>query len=240
MSEDFLPLLAVEPDKIADRVLVCGDPARAKKIAERLDRAEEISYNREYRLFNGRKDGEKISVVSHGVGAAGAAVCFEELISGGAREIIRVGTAGSLAPDRLEDGDIVIASAAVRKDGVTHQLVETEFPATADVELTRRLQKSADNMGLKTCTGIVLTADVFYPELEEVPNDYYSQTGALAVEMEASALFVIASLNEVRAGAVMAIDGIAVDWAADEYDPHREEVDKAVAKEIELALRALE
>jgi len=239
MSENFLPLLAVDSEKIAGKVLVCGDPARAAKIADHLDEAEEVSYNREYRLFNGDLQGERINVVSHGVGAAGAAVCFKELIKGGAEEIIRVGTAGSLAPDKLEDGDIVIASAAVREEGVTHQLVSAEYPAVADPGLTGSLCRTAEEMSVDYCRGIVLTADVFYPELEEVPNNYYSRTGAVAVEMEASALFVISSLNDVKAGALMAVDGIAVDWAADEYDPHREEVDRAVEREIEIALRAL-
>ncbi len=239
MSQSFLPLLAVEPENVADKVLVCGDPDRALKIADRLDRSEEINYNREYRFINGSLKGEDITVVSHGVGAAGAAVCFKEIVRGGAEEIIRVGTAGSLAPDKLKDGDIVIASAAVRKEGVTHQLVEAEFPAAADVELTRRLQQTAEEMALNHCTGIVLTSDVFYPEMEETPENYFSQAGALAVEMEASALFVIASLNGVKAGALMAIDGVAVDRAAEDYNPHREEVDRAVEKEIDLALKAL-
>src|SRR6056297_3459630 len=110
-TDSFLPLLKLPAEEIKEKVIVCGDPERAEKIAKKLDGFEEISYNREYRVFNGSKAGVELTVASHGVGGPGAAVCFEELIRGGARKIIRVGTAGSLNPD-IKDGDIVIASAA--------------------------------------------------------------------------------------------------------------------------------
>ncbi len=82
----------------------------------------------------------------------------------------------------------------------------------------------------------MLTVGAFYPELEELPSDYFSKTDAVAVEMEASVLFLIASLNGVRAGGVMAIDGMAVDFDADSYDPHREVVDAGIDRAIEIAL----
>lgn len=241
MSKDtiFLPILKVDSSLINEKVIVCGDPARAEKIAGRLDSAEEISFNREYRLFNGTKNNVDISVVSHGVGAAGAAVCFEELIKGGAREIIRVGTAGSLSGE-IADGDIVIASAAVREDGLTEQLIAMPYPAVASKELIDRLEWAAKETNIRTKTGIVLTVGAFYPELEGLPNNYYSRANVLAVEMEASALFVIAGIHGVEAGAIFAIDGIAVDFDADKYNPHRDKIDKAIEDEIEIAVKAIE
>jgi len=234
-EEDFLPILKVAPEKVSSCVLVCGDPVRAGKISRKFDTAEEVSFNREYRLINGKIGGEEITVVSHGVGAAGAAVCFKELVKGGAKEIIRVGTAGSLDPE-ITDGDVVIATGAIREDGVGSQLVSQSYPAIANYRLVDSLNESAGKLGYRSRTGIVLTVGAFYPELEELPSDYFSQTDAVAVEMEASILFLIASLNEVRAGGVMAIDGMAVDFDADSYDPHREVVDAGIDRAIEIAL----
>ncbi len=237
MTETFLPILKVDSRKINEKVIVCGDPARAAAIAAKLDTAEEIGYNREYRLFNGVKDGVKITVASHGVGAAGAAVCFEELIKGGAQEIIRVGTAGSLNME-IVDGDIVIASGAVREDGLTQQLISPSYPAIASHELTSRLEQAGLSSGIAFNTGIVLTIAAFYPELEELPNNYFSKANVIAVEMEASALFVIASLHGIKAAAIMAIDGIAIDFDADSYNPHRDKVSQAIEDEIEVAIQA--
>lgn len=239
MTENtFLPILKIDSRKIKERVIVCGDPSRAAKIADKLDYAEEISYNREYRLFNGVSNGAEMTIASHGVGASGAAVCFEELIKGGAKEIIRVGTAGSLNKD-IVDGDIVIASGAVREDGLTQQLISQSYPAIASHELTNKLEKAGVDIGINTNTGIILTIAAFYPGLEDLSNNYFSKANVIAVEMEASALFVIASLCGIKAAAIMAIDGIAIDFDADSYNPHRDEVKRAIENEIEIAITAL-
>lgn len=233
-----MPILKTNSKNIRKKVLVCGDPDRADQIASFLSEAEEISYNREYKLINGLYKQKPVSVLSHGVGGPGAGVAFKELIKGGAEEIIRVGTAGSLTKD-IRDGDIVIAAAAVRNDGLTEQLVDLSYPAVADWGLTARLNQAAKDLAIKTSTGIVSTIAAFYPEVEALSNNYFSQAQVIAVEMEASALFVLASLNKIKAGAVLAIDGIAVDFDADSYNPHREEVSQAIEKEIILALEAL-
>ena len=237
-QKEFLPILKTNSKNISKKVLVCGDPGRAVQIADFLSEREEVSYNREYKLLNGLYNNQQISVLSHGVGGPGAGVAFKELIKGGAEEIIRVGTAGSLSRD-IKDGDLVIASAAVRNDGLTEQLVDLSYPAVADWELVAKLNRTAQELEIKTRTGIVSTIASFYPELEELSNNYFSQAQAIAVEMEASALFIIASLNQIKAAAVLAIDGIAVDFDADSYNPHREKVSQAVNKEIVLALEAL-
>ena len=239
MSEEMLPILKTTPDKINNKVIVCGDPGRVDKISKYLNNIEEVSYNREYKLINGNFKGERLSVVSHGIGAAGAAVCFEEIIKGGAEEIIRIGTAGSLNLS-IEDGDIVIAKAAIREDGLTEQLVKKEYPAVADLDLTKNLLTAANELtDNQVQSGIILTVGAFYPEVEPLPNNYYSEARALAVEMEASVLFLIASLHGVAASGIFAIDGIAIDFDADSYNPHREKVDQAIENSIKIGLEAI-
>jgi len=234
----LLPILKVTTGVIHPKVLVCGDPARAVMIAAKLDTAEEISRHRGYVMFNGEKDGVELTVVSHGIGASGAAVCFEELIQGGATEIIRIGTPGSLQPD-IAVGDIVLATGAIRKDGTTDQLVPPAYPAVASHRLLAKLEQASKALQIPTSSGIVLTVAALYPGVLELPNKLYSRASAIAVDMEVSALFVIASLHNVEAGAVLAIDGMAIDFDAANYDPHRELVDLAIEKESELAIRAI-
>ncbi len=104
---NFLPNLKLASDCLPERVIVCGDQARAKIIAELMDNPTKLGENREYHSYSGSWKGTKVAVVSHGVGAPGAAVCFEELIMGGAQTIIRVGTAGSYQKG-VQPGSIVI------------------------------------------------------------------------------------------------------------------------------------
>lgn len=87
--------------------------------------------------------------------------------------------------------------------------------------------------------GITLTLDVFYSGAITFPHKQYKKAGVLAVEMENSALFTIASLRGVRAGSILAIDGFADANLSEEYNPDKNEVKFAVQKEIEIALQAI-
>ena len=238
-----LPLLRARVADLSDRALVVGDPARAARVAERLDDVRQLSANREYHVYAGAWKGVPVTVASHGVGAAGAAVCFEELARGGVTRIIRSGTAGGIQP-AVVDGAIVVATGAVRAEGVSHQLVPTEFPAIATPELTVALSAAAAETGLRVHRGIVLTGDMFYPSdvITGIDHHLWQRAGIVAVEMEAAALFVIASLHGIESGAVFAIDGnplAAKDEAMDGYDPYREVVTQAVDGALTAALDTL-
>lgn len=234
----MLPILKIYPGQVAPRVIVCGDPFRAKTIADHLEDMTEVAHNREYRLFNGLYRGTSVTVASHGVGAAGAAVCFEELIKAGAQIIIRVGTAGSLTPS-IVDGDLIVATGAVREDGVTDQLVPRSFPAISDSQIADTLYAVAQEKGVRAGKGIVLSLGAFYPGILPLPNSLMSKAGVIGVEMEVSALLVIASLRGVRAGAILAVDGMAIEFEGDAYNPNRSLVAEAVAREIDIALEAI-
>ncbi|MCR4403542.1 MAG: nucleoside phosphorylase [Firmicutes bacterium] len=234
----ILPILKIRPGEISSYVVVCGDPGRTGIIAKHLENVREVAYNREYRVVNGVYRGTPVTVASHGVGAAGACVCFEELIKAGARVLIRVGTAGSLSR-AIVDGDLIVATGAVREDGVTSQLVPLSFPAIADSKVADALYREARDRGARVAKGIVLTVGAFYPGILPLPNAEMSRAGAIGVEMEVSALLIVAALRGARAGAILAVDGVAIDFEADSYNPNRDVVAKAVELEAEIALDAV-
>ena len=237
--DTFLPILAVRAGDVPERVLVVGDPARAERITERLDDVRLLGRNREYVTFAGRHRGEDIAVVSHGVGSAGATVCFEELCRAGARRLVRAGTCGGMQPDVL-DGALVVARAAVRNEGTTAKLVPAGFPATADVDLVLALRRTAAAQGREVVEGVVLTSDLFYPHgVLGSDLEMWQRTGVVAVEMEVAPLFVTAMLHGVAAGAILAVDGNPLAEADDDmsgYDPHREVVVEAVDRMVAIAL----
>lgn len=234
----YLSILEVNSEALPGLAIVCGDPRRAKKIADLLDNVQELSYAREYRTFVGEYKGVQLAVVSHGVGCPGAAVCFEELIKGGVHTLIRVGTAGSLHAE-IPAGSLVISTAAVRTDGFTKQLVPAEFPAVADGEMVQALYDTAIALDGAVAKGITMTVDAFFTGPIELPHKLYKAAGVLAVEMEISALYVIAAIRGVRAAAIVAIDGFADSDLAAEYNPHTNVVADAVEREIKVALDAI-
>ncbi|OXS60292.1 purine-nucleoside phosphorylase [Cohnella sp. CIP 111063] len=234
----LLPILQVNSEDIPPYVLVCGDPGRAAVIAARLEGARELAFSREYRTFVGQYEGITVAVASHGVGSAGAAICFEELIRGGATTLIRVGTAGSYS-EETPAGSLVVSTAAVRAEGLTRQLVPDGFPAVGDGRVVQALYESALEQGGVVRHGITVSLDVFFQGALEIPHKAYKQAGAVAVEMEIAALYVVASLRGARAGAIVAVDGYADSDLAAEYDPHTNVVAQAVEREIAAALGAV-
>lgn len=236
--DTFLPIIAVEASALPPAMVVVGDPQRAEKAAGLLDDSRALGSNREYVSFAGTFAGSPVGVISHGVGGPGAAACFEELCRGGVTRIVRAGTAGGLQPD-VTDGDLVIATGAVRLDGHSRGIVPEVFPAVPDRALTTALVESAGDAH----EGIVLTSSVFYPH-DVLGSDLglWQRAGVVAVEMETATLFVVASLHEVAAGAILAIDGNPLaeeDVEMAGYDPHRDVVHDAVDRALRAAFRAL-
>jgi len=235
---DILTNLKINTSELPECVIVCGDPKRASKIASMLQNHRQLAESREYHSYSGTWNGKLVGVVSHGVGSPGAAVCFEELAQGGVKKIIRVGTAGSYQQD-VTPGSIVISTAAVRRDGLTSQLVPEGVPAVANRHIVDALVDAAVEQDMNVKEGLTLTLDVFYSGIIEFPHHLYKKSGVLAVEMENSALFVIAALRGIQAGAIVAIDGYADADLLEVYDPHTDTVAKAIEAEAIIALNAI-
>ncbi len=233
------PVLRIMPGEIPQRALVVGDPARAALVASRLEEVSELGRFREYVTFKGKHKGVAVTVSSHGVGAPGAALCFEELQQAGVTKIIRAGTCGGLQPD-VNDGDLVIATGAIRDDGLTAGLVPPEFPAVATADVVMALRGSAAAVGHPIHEGLVLTGAVFYShDVRGSSLAMWARTGAVAVEMECAALFVIGSLHAIEVGALLTVDGNPLRTTDETYNPHRTIVQDAVEVMIEVALNAL-
>ena len=243
MSTELLPITGLAIGGISPDVIVCGDPARATKIADTLQDTRLLADQREYRSFIGLYAGLPITVCSHGVGAPGAAIAFEELIMAGARRILRVGTCGGLQPN-VNDGHLVIAVAAVQNTGYVREIAPQGYPAVPDPQLTITLQRAADNSNHTVHSGLVLTRDAFYGGVQapRLP-DYTTMSAAnvLAVEMECAALFTIGSLRGVRTAAILTVDGNVLDGAesVDTYQPHRDTVTQAINATIQIAAQTL-
>ena len=208
--------IQLEKGDVGRYVLLPGDPGRCEVIAKHLDNAVHVATNREYVTFTGYLDGVKVSVTSTGIGCPSAAIAVEELARVGADTFIRVGTSGGIQPG-TKSGDLAIVSAAIRDEGTSSHYMPMEFPAIADLEIITALRRAAQTKEVRYRVGITQSKDSFYGEVEpersavsEKLLDRWSAWeigGAICSEMEASAIFIIASMLKVRAGGIMAMHG---------------------------------
>jgi uridine phosphorylase len=173
-----------------------------------------VAQNREYVTWTGTLLGEKVSVVSTGIGCPSAAIAVEELVDVGADTFIRVGSSGAMqAEGRM--GDVAIVTAAIRDEGTTAHYLPLEFPAVANIDVVLALREAAVKLGLRHHVGISQSKDSFYGEVERTRMplaDHLEERwrawvagGAICSEMEASAIFVLASIYRKRAGGAMLI-----------------------------------
>lgn len=217
ISKDIRFHLKIRNGDVGRYVILPGDPGRVPLIAKYLDNAEQIACNREYNVYTGWLDGVKVSVCSTGIGGPSAAIAVEELIESGADTFIRVGTSGGINL-KVVGGDLLIASAAVRSEGTSHEYIPDGYPAVADFEVTRALKDAGDKLstdedGNRCHVGVVHCKDNFYGEIDpdntgvasklNAAWEGYVKCGCLTSEMESAAIFSVALLRGVRAGAVM-------------------------------------
>lgn len=243
MSVRTLPSTGLPVGGVSPSVLVCGDPARAELIAASFDEPRLLSNQREYTSYSGSYRGVPMTVCSHGIGAPGAAIAFEELIAAGAQRIIRVGTCGGIQPD-IVAGGLVIAAAAVQRTGYGREVVPEGYPAVADPAITLALEARAAASGLPFRRGLVVSRDGFYGGVSTHHTPDYrqlSQANVLAVEMECAALFIVGGLRRIPTGAIVAVDGnvLAAAESIDTYEPGRPIVKDAVDAAIAIAIDAL-
>jgi uridine phosphorylase len=242
VTRDRLPILLVPRGSISPYVLTVGDPDRAVDVGRRLESGREVGRFREYVTWQGRWNGLDLTVTSHGVGGAGAAVAFEELVLGGAKTIIRLGTAGSALVD-IRSGDLLVATGAIREDGVSEQLLPLSYPAISDLAVTQALVAAARaRADVRFATGVIMTKAAFYPGVLPDQRDVWSRTPLVGYEMELATLLVVATIRGVRAGGIFTVDGSPGEGDPEDariYDPHRDVVREGKERMIEVGLDAI-
>ncbi|EHH0750413.1 TPA: nucleoside phosphorylase [Vibrio vulnificus] len=196
------PHLCVDETQVAERVIVCGEPDRANRIAALLENAELIAENREYRLFNGEFQGKAITVCSTGIGAPSMIIAVEELKQCGAKYIIRVGSAGAMQPN-IALGELIVAEGAVRDEGGSKAYIDAAYPAYASFSLLKGLDGYLQTQAVPHHMGVVRSHDSFYTDDEETLCQYWNKKGILGADMETSALFTVGRLRGLHVASVL-------------------------------------
>lgn len=199
--------IGAEPGEIAERVLLPGDPLRAKWIAETyLKDAKCYSRVRNMLGFTGTYHGVPVSVQGSGMGIPSASIYAHELINEyGVTSLIRVGSCGSIQ-ESISLRDVIVASGAATDSAVNRVRFDglVDYAPVADFGLLRSAVEVAERRGVPVQVGPILAADAFYtdrPDLLDRLADY----GVLAVEMESAALYTIAARYRARAVTLLTV-----------------------------------
>ena len=231
--------IAAKEGEIASRVLLPGDPLRAKFIAETfLENVRCYSTVRNMLGFTGTYKGKEVSVQGTGMGAPSHGIYVNELIQFyGAKRLIRTGTCGSIDPT-LKLKDIAIIQAAAADSGMNHSRFGIHglvYPPVADFNLLRDAVDTADKLGypVRVCTAY--SGDQFYDDNGEEKERLLLKYGVPCVEMECSELFTVGARFGVQTLGILTVS----DMIFENQHCSAAEREQSFTRMMEIALEAI-
>ena len=137
----------LKPEELADNVIMVGDPSRVDMIGEYLSDIEFRHESREFVSITGKRNGKRITAISHGIGPDNIDIVMTELdalanVDFKTREvkpvhralnILRIGTSGALHAD-IPLGSYVLAHISVGFDGVMNWYANRDKVTIPEVE----------------------------------------------------------------------------------------------------------
>ena len=240
---------------VGEYVFLPGDPARVPKISAGWDEVVEVCRVREYVVHTGVRDGVRLTAASTGIGAPSATILVEELANLGAHTFIRIGNSGAIA-DKVQLGDYVVSTGAVRDEGTSKSYVSPDYPAVAHYEVVAALVEAARASGQRYHAGLTVSVDGFYARNKVIGPDGswrpmshggyeqswmnafcadWKRARVLNVEMESAAIMTVASLFGLRAGTICTVSD-RTPWVAPGQDALS--LDKNIRGAIDIAIAA--
>jgi uridine phosphorylase len=236
-----------------------GSDGRARQISELFLNRQEKLHPRQHNLYLGQLETEEghlidVGAISTGMGGPSADIVINELVMLGAKRLLRVGTSGSLHPEQVKIGDLIVATGAVRDDKASWDYIYPEYPAMASYEYISA-SKTVDTKALmperNVHFGVVHSKSSLFAreyQFSLLPDsqaymDTLRRAGVLATEMECAQFFTLGPILSARmetqfsdkqrifCGAILAIIGDESGFASD-----KQQIVKACEAAIQLAV----
>ncbi|MBQ2217844.1 MAG: purine-nucleoside phosphorylase [Firmicutes bacterium] len=232
------PHNSAEKGAFAKTVLMPGDPLRAKFIAETyLEEPKLVNNVRSIQGYTGTYKGVPVSVMASGMGMPSMAIYSYELFNMyGVENILRVGSAGAVSME-LKLRDIVLGQGACTSSSMQDNFgVHGHFAPIADFDLLRCAAQICEERGLRYKAGNLISSDIFYND-DPAFNQPFLNLGALAVEMEAAALYMNAARAGKRALAICTISDHVLTGEATSAEERQTTFNEMMELALEVAVR---
>jgi len=218
---------------IADVVLLPGDPLRAQFIAENY-LSNPVQYNQVRGMYGytGTYKGMPVSVQGSGMGIPSISIYAHELINNyGVQRLMRIGSCGSMQ-EHVKIRDLVFGMASSHDSAINdRRFPDMTYAPIADYGLLEKAVNTAREKGYRHHVGNILSTDLFYNDDLELWKQW-AAFGVLAVEMEAAALYTLASKFGVQALTMLTVS----DHLVTGEQTSSEEREKTFTQMMEVAL----
>lgn len=231
--------IACTKDEIAPIVVMPGDPLRAKYIADNfLSDAKLVSDTRNMFVYTGYYKNERVTVLGSGMGMPSMSIyAFELFYFFGVEKIIRVGTCGGLIKE-LNVPDLIVVDSAYNEGNFAYSYngdpTHIAYPTKSLVDV---ITSTAEELNLHTFKGCVMSTEQFgfYSDNEHVLKRVPKNIRIIAEEMEAFALFHIASSFQKQSSCILTV----VDSKFSDVFMSQDDREKSLNESITLALESI-
>ncbi len=180
------------------------------------------------------------TMVDFGIGSPQAALlinCLAYLDN--LKSVIMLGMCGGI-DERLEVGDFVIPSAAIRGEGTSRHYLPPEFPAIPASQVNLFCLGAVKKMHLIPKCGIVYTTDRRLWEFDEQFVSYLREQRIMAIDMELATLYAVAYRYEIPIGSIMLISDMPLQKTGLKGKKlHSEIYEKYMPMHLDIALDAV-
>jgi len=145
------------------------------------------------------------------VGAPYAVMLVESLVAWGVDKILFVGWCGAIS-SRVKAGDIIVPGSAMVDEGTSgHYCSPSCHVALPARQLMEHSRLALQHYQAPYHEGSIWTTDAIFRETVGKVKHYQGQ-GALAVEMELSAIFSVAGFREIQAAGILVVSDELSDY----------------------------
>lgn len=221
-----LPHLQVDPENVAEWVLLPGDPGRVPLVGEYLEDFEVFRQNREFAIGTGSYGGNRVTVCSTGIGSASTEIALVELAARGATTVLRIGGCGALWSE-IRPGDLILHTGAVGDGGATQYYAPPNYPAFSDADVVLGLRRACQSSGAIFHEGLGASVSSYFngqgravvAGSEVVELSALRDLGVLSLDMEAATVLTIGRRLGLQVGSICVAHAnrVSKEWATD-YD----------------------
>ena len=196
-------------EDIAKRVLMPGDPVRAKYIANKfLSDVKLVNQTRGMLGFTGKYKGIDVTIFASGMGGPSIGIYAYELYHFyDVDKIIRIGTCGS-NKENVKVRDLVIGEDAYTLSSYPKLFFDDNNKIfSGDKEIVSSLYNHALKSNARVEKGTIMTSDIFdvYVDKDRYMKNYDSNIDTLVSEMEGAILYCISKHLNKKAACILTV-----------------------------------
>ncbi len=198
------PVMGKKPPQLGKRCVMVANPPDLDYLHRLLKTGDSQSRRILMSRLNFGYENTSMCLAGPFIGAPYAVILQESLIAWGITEIVFLGWCGAVSDD-VRIGDVIIPDKAFIDDGTSNNYISAQCSESIpSISLQAKIKSFLTENRIRFHEGPVWSTDAIYRETREKIISFQKKK-ALAVEMEAAALFSVGVFRNIDVGCILMV-----------------------------------